>query len=164
VNIKQTSWKRAAAFLAVHSGVLKTQEPKPGVAMIVSLDMSLFPAFEKVEPTQEDEDDSGDDTPIATKVSSTPVTVCQRKIRNKNVICIDCLEFWGFSKKAMQSIAKDLRKEFSCSVSVSERIGTENSAQPKWTVQVQGTDTAGVAAALKQRGISKVNVRSPSGK
>ena len=83
-----------------------------------------------------------------------------RLVKNKNVTFIDGLEEWGFTKAMQQDLAKELRRRYSASASVSTRTGSENSKKVLWSIQVQGKYMDQIATYLKSRGISKITTQS----
>ena len=91
------------------------------------------------------------------------VVVTMRKVCNKNVTFVDYLEGWGYDEARMRGLAKEWRKRFSVSSSVTERHGTEGSATQFWSVQLQGKYVEQVAKSLRELGVSNVHVVAKAG-
>lgn len=91
-----------------------------------------------------------------------------RRVRGNNVTFVDRLEEWGFSKESMEELAKVFRRQFSASVSVTEREGGSLKHQKGpggkpvvlWTLRVQGKYLEQVARALRERGVLQVEGQS----
>ena len=95
--------------------------------------------------------------------SNKAVIISVRRVRNKNVTFIDGLDDWGFSKERMEDLAKEFRKRFSASASVGERQGNNSGKRDLWSIQVQGKYIHQVAEALKDKGITKVQLEAGKG-
>ena len=106
---------------------------------------------------------SGQDCSLRATKKGSQVVVTMRKVCNKNVTFVDYLEGWGFDEFQMRALAKEWRKRFSVSSSVTERHGTEGSANQFWSVQLQGKYVEQVAESLRGIGVTNVKVVAKAG-
>mmetsp|Transcript_17411 Transcript_17411/g.21154 ORF Transcript_17411/g.21154 Transcript_17411/m.21154 type:complete len:353 (+) Transcript_17411:584-1642(+) len=161
--VKETKWKKAAKFLE-HLDIVETRDRGNGVMLVVSIDWSRAPAFERIEAPPEDNDD--DSKLPKPKKKGGRVVVALRRIRNKNCTFVDNLDSWGFSEHDLRDIATNFRSRFSASASVGPRKGTEDNKAGKvfLSIMVQGKYAPQIAHTLKSRmGISDIVVQAPKG-
>eukprot|EP00049_Salpingoeca_infusionum_P028029 m.35768 g.35768 ORF g.35768 m.35768 type:complete len:652 (+) comp9920_c0_seq2:196-2151(+) len=157
LRVKQTKWKKLGVFLREMEaqGIIKLAEDKPGVLSLLSIDLA-HDAFVGLSEDDElvCEGADGEGQFAVTKKSKAQasqfkatkgkITICMRRIRNKNKTIVENLTKFGIHLD--NDLKRALSNKFSGSVSIVEAHGQGN---PQ--LHIQGKYVTQVAQFLKER-------------